>query len=296
MPELPEVETVARQLDPLIRGRGLRALEVYDSLLEPGQGPGERGLRVVRVGRVAKQVVLDLAREGAKTPTAWIGVHLRMTGRLAWAPERPRDVPHLRARLVLEGGDLLFVDTRRFGTLRWLAHREEGAPGGLEPLSQAHTPSRLARLLAGSGQELKPWLLRQDRLVGLGNIYASEIPHEAGLSPFRRAGSLDREEIGRLHRAIKAVLRRAIRNCGTTFSDFQDAYGITGSYQSKLKVYGREGEACPRCGGEIRRVVQQQRSTYFCSREFRARRQSPRSLVPKKRRRPGVAARPLVEP
>jgi formamidopyrimidine-DNA glycosylase len=270
MPELPEVETVARQLDPLIRGRDFRALEIYDDLLVPGCAPAGGGLQVLGASRVAKQVVLQLAQPGKDTPCAWIGVHLRMTGRLAWAPERPRAVPHLRARLVLAGGDLLFVDTRRFGTLRWLSHPEDGAPGGLEPLSRAHTPARLRQLLAGSGQELKPWLLRQDRLVGLGNIYASEIPHEARLSPFRKAGTLTGDEILRLHGAIRAVLRRAIRNCGTTFSDFQDAYGVTGSYQSMLKVYGRGGESCPRCGGEIRRVVQQQRSTYFCSREFRA--------------------------
>ncbi|NJN63501.1 MAG: hypothetical protein HC882_00595 [Acidobacteria bacterium] len=121
------------------------------------------------------------------------------------------------------------------------------------------------RLLRNARQPLKTWLLRQDRLVGIGNIYASEILHEAGLDPFRAGGELEPVETRRLHRALKAVLRRAIRYCGTTFSDFQDAHGVTGSYQTRLRVYGREGEPCKRCGAPIVRVSQAQRSTYYCS-------------------------------
>ena len=122
----------------------------------------------------------------------------------------------------------------------------------------------MTELLGTSAQPLKAWLLRQDRLVGLGNIYASEILHAARLSPFAGAGSLNGREVRRLHSATRRILQRAIRNCGTTFSDFQDARGASGSYQRLLAVYGRDGEGCRRCRATIERVVQQQRSTFYC--------------------------------
>jgi formamidopyrimidine-DNA glycosylase len=136
----------------------------------------------------------------------------------------------------------------------------------MDPLSPHLTPASLGRLIGESRQNVKAWLLRQDRLVGLGNIYASEILFVAGISPLREAGSLSPDEHGRLWRATRRVLRRAIRNCGTTFSDFQDAQGLTGSYQHYLKVYGREDEPCPACRTPVVRIVQQQRSTYYCPR------------------------------
>ena len=188
-----------------------------------------------------------------------------MTGRLLWQRGRPgNSEDHLRARFRLDGGELLFADTRRFGTFQWYASAEDARPAGLEPLSAELTVRKLAELTRGSGQNLKAWLLRQDRLVGLGNIYASEILHRARLSPFRSAGSLTADELKRLHGSTRRTLRRAIENCGTTFSDFQDAQGVEGSYQQFLAVYDREGETCRRCGDSIRRVVQQQRSTYHC--------------------------------
>ena len=150
------------------------------------------------------------------------------------------------------------------GRHHWYTAREGAAPDGVEPLSPELTPAVYAGLLDGSAQPLKPWLLRQDRLVGLGNIYASEILHAARLSPFREAGSLDRNEVRRLHGATRRILERAIRACGTTFSDFQDARGVEGSYQRYLAVYEREGRPCRRCRAPIERVVQQQRSTYYC--------------------------------
>ena len=187
-----------------------------------------------------------------------------MTGRLSVRERLPREKTHLRAVIALDDGVVLFHDVRRFGTLRWLRDPEDAAPGAIDPLTPAFSPASLATLLEGSRQELKPWLLRQDRLVGLGNIYASEILHLARLSPTRAAGSLGRDEVRRLHDATRRVLTRAIDNCGTTFSDFQDAYGVTGSYQELLEVYGREGEPCPNCREPVARLVQQQRSTFYC--------------------------------
>lgn len=264
VPELPEVETVARQLDPLVRGRETRRLLCLDARLEMPRSTNLRGFVVKRVARAGKQVTFELVNGGGRERT--LVVHLRMTGRLVWDPADRADRPHhLRARLELAGGGVDFIDPRRFGTLAWRGATESGSPEATDPLSSGLDAGMLASLLHGSRQPLKPWLMRQDRLVGIGNIYASEILFEAGLSPFRLAGSLTADETCALVKSVKRVLRRAIRHCGTTFSDFQDAHGVTGSYQEKLRVYGREGEPCRTCGARIERVVQAQRSTYYCS-------------------------------
>ncbi len=266
VPELPEVETVVRQLAPLAEGRTVKALRVLDSLLSPGRRPGGPGLVVSSVTRVGKEVVLALAPSAESAPRAHLAVHLRMTGRLLWVPDGTARPPrHLRALLELEGGRVAFVDPRRFGTLVWHAATPPVA-SGVDPFTESVDGARLAGLIDGSSQALKVWLLRQDRLVGLGNIYASEILHWARLSPFRPAGSLAEGEAERLARAVRSVLEDAVRACGTTFSDFQGAQGMTGSYQRYLAVYSREGESCTSCGASIAKAVQAQRSTFFCAR------------------------------
>ncbi len=264
MPELPEVETVARQLDPLLRGRRVTGVSVRDARLEPLDGAALHGARVRRVTRRGKQVVISLRRGGRRL---YLVVHLRMTGRLlAGSGTVDAREPHLRALIRLGEMTLRFVDTRRFGTISLVRRWAETAPRGVEPLSSRLTAAALGRLLAGSRQPLKPWLLRQDRLVGLGNIYASEILFAARLSPTRPAGDLAPREVRRLHRALRSILRAAIDRCGTTFSDFQDARGVSGSFQELLRVYGRAGAPCTRCGAPIARLVQGQRSTFWCPR------------------------------
>lgn len=265
MPELPEVESVARQLAPRLRGRVLRSIELFDPRLRGFDPRPLLGRVVAGVRRTGKQVEIRF-RGTPRSATTRLLCHLRMTGRLVWLTtgETPPDSRHLRARLRFDGGDLLFIDPRRFGTLRSPATSCGPPATGLEPLSRACTPRRLARLLEGSRQQLKPWLLRQDRLVGIGNIYASEIAFHARLHPCRPVASLRPEEIRRLHRAIRAVLRRAIRHGGTTFSDFADAAGRAGRFRAMLAVYDRGGRPCRRCGAPVVRFVQQQRSTYFC--------------------------------
>ena len=265
MPELPEVETVARQLAPLLTGRSVRGLRILDPRLRRPGTPRLTGRTIRDVSRSGKRVLVELSPAAASGSPAFMAVHLRMTGRLIWAEAFPAESSrHLRARMQLDRGELRFYDARRFGTFDWYRSASAAAPTGHEPLSDALTVGRLRRLIDGSGQELKAWLLRQDRLVGLGNIYASEILWAARLSPFRAAGSLDAQETRRLRNSTRKILRRAIRNCGTTFSDFQDARGVEGSYQSFLAVYGRDGQPCSRCGTSIERAVQQQRSTFFC--------------------------------
>jgi len=265
MPELPEVETVARQLAPKLTGRVVHRLTLRDPLLRAGRRPRLRGRVITEVSRSGKQVLIVFSPGPGAPGPLWLAVHLRMTGRLSWSAEPARaERAHLRARLDLDRGALLFHDTRRFGTFSWYRSAEESRPAGVDPLSPGLNPAGMRELLRGSRQNLKAWLLRQDRLVGLGNIYASEILHAARVSPLRAADSLTDDEIRALLRSTRRILRRAIENCGTTFSDFQDARGLTGSYQRYLAVYGRAGERCARCGSVVRRELQQQRSTFFC--------------------------------
>ncbi len=260
MPELPEVETVARQLQCNLRGQRVQGLRILDEKLRVSPAPRLKGLHVAEVDRFEKQVRLRF--EGTRRPR-WLLVHLRMTGRLHWTTDRGTP-KHLRAVFTLDRGRLLFIDTRRFGTFDWVEDERLFDRPGVDPTSTAFTTERLKTLLGQTKTPLKPWLLRQDRVVGLGNIYASEILWQARLSPRRRAGRLRTVEIARLHEATRSIMQRAIENCGTTFSDFQHTDGSIGSYQQFLKVYGREGERCPRCGESIARLVQQQRSTFFC--------------------------------
>ncbi len=265
MPELPEVETVVRGLAPVLEGRKIHKLEVFDNKLavRPRQLP--RGRIITRVFRHGKEIVIDLSLKAKRNRPLWLCVHLRMTGRLIWNPP-PYAPPerHLRARVSLDHGNLLFIDTRRFGTMRVLDSLENAFAAGLDPFSPEFTAAKLADLLHGSTQEIKPWLLRQDRLVGLGNIYASEILFAAKISPARPGGSLNRTEMRRLHGHTRRVLQRAIKYCGTTFSDFQDSRGQSGGFRRLLKVYGREDAPCRRCGQPIEKLVQQGRSTFFC--------------------------------
>ena len=263
MPELPEVQTVTTQLHPLVQGQRIKGVQVLDPRCTEQDLTELRGWRVEGAKRLGKQVGLELSRGRSRR---WLAVHLRMTGRLLWEAGRgPWTRPHLRAVLELERGALLFMDVRRFGTLRHSAEASDLLPGGLDPMSSGFTARALGELLGESRQELKVWLLRQDRLVGLGNIYACEILFRAGLSPWRQAGSLARAEVAALRRYTRQVLTRAVEKCGTTFSDFQDATGSMGGYQKYLSVYGREGEACKRCGGQVEKVSQQGRSTFFCA-------------------------------
>ena len=270
MPELPEVETVARQLAASMPGRTIRGVRVYDSKIRLASKRTLRGRRIERVARVGKQVVFALsprpgAAGGHAARPAWLCVHLRMTGRLIWCENgRAPTGRKSRLRLDCDLGTLFFRDVRRFGTVRLAYALEELEPTGVEPLSRAFTRAGLAEMLGRTPQALKVWLLRQDRLVGLGNIYAAEILFDCGIGPRRPANSLDADEVARLYISTRHILRQAIRHCGSTFSDFQDSRGDAGSYQRFWRVYGREGQACSRCDGVVERFVQAQRSTFFC--------------------------------
>lgn len=266
MPELPEVETVVRQLNPVLCGTKLLRLRVNDPRLALPRNPVRSGSELSRVMRLGKQIVLGFRKE-KRGKENYLAIHLRMSGRLLWFERGVRHPDfkssHIRAIFSFDQGDLLFVDPRRFGTIT-CGTLEELLPRGIDPLTPEFTRSSFRELLQPSTQSIKPWLLRQDRLVGIGNIYACEILFAAKISPFRVAGAIGGTQSTSLHRCIRNVLNKAVENCGTTFSDFQDSHGELGKYQHFLKVYHREGEKCRRCSETIQRVKQQGRSTFYC--------------------------------
>jgi formamidopyrimidine-DNA glycosylase len=267
VPELPEVETVVRQLAPLVSGRVVRRVDVLDrGKLDARRAAGLVGRCVRGVRRRGKYIVFDLAPADRGDGAGVLLVHLRMSGRLLWnrRGDAPHDRRHIRATVAFDTGSIDFIDPRRFGTFRLAAPEEVAALCGREPLDTDFTAAALGALLAGSRQAIKPWLLRQDRLAGIGNIYACEILHAARIAPTRPAASLSRAEVRSLHAATRATLRAAIDRCGTTFSDFQDACGTAGGYGACLRVYGRAGEKCPACGRPIVRRAFHGRGTFYC--------------------------------
>ncbi|MGH7541618.1 MAG: bifunctional DNA-formamidopyrimidine glycosylase/DNA-(apurinic or apyrimidinic site) lyase [Gemmatimonadota bacterium] len=271
MPELPEVETIRRDLAPELEGRRIvrATIRKPDLLLGPRTRPGFlrriEGRRIERIGRRAKYLLFHLE------PAGVMQVQLRMSGRFALGevlPD-PAEFTHVVAEFALDDGRTLFYDdVRRLGGFRLYDPAEWAvaeAALGPEPLDPDFTARRLELALAGSRAPVKNALMNQARVAGLGNIYASETLHRAAIDPRRPAGGLRPAELGRLHRAIRHVLRRALERAGTTFRDYRAVNGRRGEFQSALRVYAREGEPCARCGGEIRRIVQAGRSTFFCA-------------------------------
>lgn len=273
MPELPEVETTARFLRPHLSGRaivGVRALD-YPPLVAPysreGFAAALLGGRVRDLGRRGKHLLLFL--EDGRV----LAIHLGMSGRLLLFPRETPPDRHTHAVLDLDDGNALhFGDPRKFGRMRLLSAEEYAALDrrlGPEPLSPTFTVQVLAqRLQARSQARLKALLLDQRILAGLGNIYADEALFRAGLHPFRPAGSLTPEDVGRLHQAIREVLEEAIAAEGTTLPDraFRFGTGTDGRFAVRLQVYGRAGRPCPRCGTTLRRERLAGRSTCFCPR------------------------------
>lgn len=197
-------------------------------------------------------------------------VNLGMTGRLMVGVPGELEPTHQGVRMLLDDGRLLlYQDVRRFGCLqlvppeRW-AEREREL--GWEPLDPDFTPTALLELAGRSRVAVKTWLMDQRRIVGVGNIYASEALHRAGIDPDRPARSLSPDEAERLHAAVRDVLLEAIHFRGTTLLDYRDAAGERGEFSRRLRVYDRAGQPCRACGDPIRRIVQGGRSTFFCGR------------------------------
>ncbi len=267
MPELPEVETIRRQLEPAVVGRRIEAARVLDERWTRPEPPRSveaelKGRGIVAVRRRGKYLIVDL--EGDRH----LVMHLRMTGNLLLAGWDSDD-RFLRAALDLDdGSELWFTDARRFGHAVVLSSDELGpyleARLGVEPLGGELTGEGLLRLAAGRTAPLKAFLLDQRRVAGIGNIYADEALHRAELHPLSPAGSMRAEHSEALVEGIVEALEAGLANGGSSIDDYRDARGERGSMQDEFLVHTREGQECGRCGGEIRRIVVGGRSTYFC--------------------------------
>lgn len=274
MPELPEVETTARLVRPDLVGRRIASVRVGWERTLGGAAPrtfeeAVVGTKVAAVGRRAKWITIDLVRGGRAAGT--ILCHLRMTGRLV--VDRDGDVkPYERVALGLVGArgarsTLRFLDVRKFGRFRFVEDTSEVfGPLGPEPLGDEFTVESFVESLRARRGALKPLLLDQGFVAGLGNIYVDESLHRAGLHPLRPAASVPRAKAARLHGVIRDVLAEAIEREGSSFDTFyRTPEGQPGAYQHLFRVYGRDGQPCLECGRRIVRIVVGQRGTHLCT-------------------------------
>jgi formamidopyrimidine-DNA glycosylase len=300
MPELPEVETVCRQLEPELEGRRIERLEVLDPRWCRPAPPAEletavSGRTIEGLGRRGKYLLLGL--DGGQT----LVMHLRMTGNLVlvegedkldpsegmrlYEGERSTSERHLRARFQLDDGrEAWFTDPRRFGEAFLIddsGFEKRFERLGVEPLSDEFTAAALGEIAAGRTAPLKSFLLDQSGVAGVGNIYADEALFRARLHPLSPAGSMKPEHHAALRDAVVVALEAGIDGGGASIDDYRDGRGEKGRMQDEFLVHTREGEPCPRCDGTIERIVVSGRSTYFCPAcQVRLRRR------PRRRRRP----------
>jgi formamidopyrimidine-DNA glycosylase len=268
MPELPEVEHAARGLGAQIAGRRIvavtrldwvrmvetPAVEHFIALLE--------GRTVLAAGRRAKWILLTL-------DDGWtLALHLRMSGTVSvHGPEAQPDIYTHLVLLLDDGRQVFFHDTRKFGRARLLdvaGLAALDAAHGLEPLTDEFTPAALAGRLRDRRARLKPLLLDQKVIAGIGNIYADEALWLAQLHPLRQSDSLSDDEVARLHAGIRMALLQGLEHGGSTLRDYRNSYGDAGANQEHFNVYNRQGQPCPRCGTPIEKIVVGQRGTHLC--------------------------------
>lgn len=263
MPELPEVETIVRNYRPRLEGRRItRFVSRWAKQAEPSVAAVRRGIVGKRIGRLwrrAKFIVANL--EGGRRP-AHLLIHLRMSGRFEWADDRGREHRHIRAFFELDDGNrLLLCDARKFGKIIYTTDFEAATRHlGVEPLGRSFTAAAFEKCLRGRARQLKPLLLEQSIVAGLGNIYVDEALFLARLHPATRSDQLTTEQIRALRTAIRTILRQAIRRRGTSF----DAVYPGGGMKRYLKVYGRTGLPCKRCQTPIEALRIAQRGTHIC--------------------------------
>jgi len=269
MPELPEVETVRRQLAPRVEGRTFERVRGLDErwcmpLAPRAMERALRGRRVESLGRRGKYLVWSLSGD------RFLLQHLRMTGNLLYDPaERP---PYTRVEIDLDDGHKLrYVDVRRFGTGQLADGRGEldaflDGRLGLEPFDPGFDAEHLRALARGSRAPIKSFLLDQKRIAGVGNIYADEALFRARIHPLRPAGRLTRAQWEALVPAIVSTLQAGIDGNGASIDDFRDIDGARGAFQDEFLIHRHEGDPCPQCGGTVRRLVVGGRGTYVCER------------------------------
>jgi len=252
MPELPEVETLCRQLQTKICGEKILATEIYDDKIVTINNV--RGQKVTAVEREGKRVVIVLDNGYA------VFVHLRMTGRLLWQKDSVKP-KHGRLRMTFTDGNVFLVDPRRFATVE-VSKKKDSDP--TKDLFKAFDLKCFLDTHACRKTNVKTLIMDKNAVEGIGNIYACEILHRAGISPERTASKLTRADWSKIFQEAKIVLKKSIEKRGTSISDWRDLYGCKGENQHELKAYGQEGKCCSKCGGTIRRIKQGGRSTFYC--------------------------------
>ncbi|HHY94627.1 MAG TPA: bifunctional DNA-formamidopyrimidine glycosylase/DNA-(apurinic or apyrimidinic site) lyase [Firmicutes bacterium] len=280
MPELPEVETIRRTLEPHLLGRELRDVQVFTPSVWRGETPPVTlvGDHIIGLRRRGKHLFLHFQAGQV------LHVHLGMTGRLLYRDghldgyqdgdgggEREEDSDrarkHLHLVFYLDRGELHYWDQRRFGYLEVVTLEAAARwPLGPEPLDPDFGPAVLRECLQSRKASVKSLLLDQRLLAGIGNIYADESLWRARVSPFRAGGDLTEDELRVLSQVLRQVLQEAVAGRGTTFSDYRDGDGRPGDFAASLRVYGKAGQPCPRCGTPLVRGKVAGRGTYFCPR------------------------------
>jgi formamidopyrimidine-DNA glycosylase len=280
VPELPEVETLCRQLNVILIGKRIMSLEILDPRLEAAESSHLAGRRIERVSRQGKTIQIDLGKSGrgsaagaskkgrgtARESIADSGLtaalHLRMTGRLLWQDRKAPIPPYTRLVLTFAAGRMVLVDPRRFATFR--LQPSAPLPVLVENPLEGLPSRRLWKAASLRRLPVKCLLMDQRLIAGIGNIYACEILHAAGVDPQRQACSLSLADWRKLDRATATILTRAVDCRGTSISDWRDLFGKEGENQRHLNVYARQGKACHRCGKEITRKAIAGRGTWLC--------------------------------
>jgi len=267
MPELPEVETIVRGLERTVQGKIIESIVVNSPKIQNSNSPGWieilSGKKILGIKRRGKNILIGL------TDNLILWIHLKMTGHLYYLPKADPTNKHDLMILYFQNdpNTLRFNDYRRFGNIRVIKAEDMATIKGLaelgpEPLEISRQD--FVKLFHHSSRMIKPALLDQTFLAGIGNIYADESLYLAGIHPRKRTDTISSEKSGRLHYAIRKILNNAIDKMGTSVDSFAGVDGEPGGYQTYLKVYGREGLPCKRCGAKIRRERIGSRSAHFC--------------------------------
>lgn len=263
MPELPEVETIRRQLQPFIANKVLQQLVVRTPQLLQNTQPEQVqhhlvGKRLHRLVRIGKFLIFDFA------PSALV-FHLGMSGIFFLKKEQASHPEHIHLIFRFENGvQVFYQDVRKFGKVWFYPRSSDFQPPGVDPFSEKFTLNNFKKFLNLKKMNVKAFLMDQHYVSGIGNIYANEILHRAGISPLQRIHELKSEEVRQLYFAIREVLSEAIEHFGTTYSAYRTVEGATGEHQNFLRVYHREGKLCLRCGVPIIKIVLHSRSTFYC--------------------------------
>lgn len=271
MPELPEVETIVGELRKLIPGKRIEGVRVYlKKMVRPGPGRFTRlvkGARIEAVERLGKYIILVLGRDQSPEP-AYMVIHLKMTGQLLYRPKSQDRPDYVHVKITFkEEGELLYRDIRQFGFLHGMDRTgymqwKEARALGPDPLELK--PGDFVSLLRKRKGRIKPLLLNQKFIRGLGNIYVDESLFAAGIHPLTPAMNISEEQGLVLHREMIKILKKAIRLKGSTVSNYQSPGGLKGRFQDRHRVYRRQGETCPVCNNRIVRIVVAGRGTHIC--------------------------------